>query len=191
LASQAGSHQPDHRDLDEVLGVADRAFIVAAQPSASGQLLREVGVLPPGSPPRLKAVRMVGQRSPADLVDRYQIQSPSIRRLLTVYLSERAAELDYASLIHLANGLCGLFWRDLERHHPGIDSLHLAPDVAVAWKERLKLVHDKDGRPIGERVSPRSQLLIVRAFYQDIARWAAEDPAQWGQWVAPCPYQSP
>jgi integrase len=153
-------------------------------------LLREIGVLAPGSPPRLKAVKMVGQRSPTDLVDKYQIQSPSIRRLLTAYLSERAAELDYASLIHLANALCGLFWRDLERHHPGIDSLRLDPDVAVAWKERLKLVYDKDGRPVGERVSPRSQLLIVRAFYQDIAHWAAEDPTQWGRWVAPCPIKA-
>jgi hypothetical protein len=32
----------------------------------------------------------------------------------------------------LAAALGGLFWRDLERHHPGIDSLHLPPDVAAA-----------------------------------------------------------
>jgi hypothetical protein len=37
-------------------------------------LLRETGVLPPDSPPRLKALRMVGQLSPAQLVGKYQIQ---------------------------------------------------------------------------------------------------------------------
>jgi integrase len=153
-------------------------------------LLRETGVLPPDSPPRLKAVRMAGQLSPAQLVDKYQVQSPSIRRLLTAYLAERAPQLDYASLIHLATTLCGLFWQDLERHHPGIDSLRLEPEVAVAWKERLNLLHDKHGNPIGKRASPRSKLLTVRAFYQDVARWAAEDPAQWGPWVAPCPIKA-
>jgi hypothetical protein len=29
--------------------------------------------------------------------------------------------------------------------------------------------------------------VVVRACYQDIARWAADDPARWGPWVAPCP----
>jgi integrase len=153
-------------------------------------LLRETGVLPPDSPPRLKALRMAGQLSPAQLVGKYQIQSPAIRQLLTAYLAERAPELDYVSLVKLAATLCGLFWQDLERHHPGIGSLHLAPEVAVAWKERLKLLHDKHGNPAGERASPRSKLLIVRAFYQDIARWAAEDSARWGTWVAPCPIRA-
>ncbi len=153
-------------------------------------LLRETGVLPPDSPPRLKALRMAGQLSPAQLVDKYQIQSASIRRLLTAYLAEKAPQLDYASLIHLATTLCGLFWRDLERHYAGIDSLQLEPEVAVAWKERIKLRHDKHGNPVGKRASPRSQLLKVRAFYQDIARWAAEDPGTWGPWVAPCPIKA-
>ncbi len=153
-------------------------------------LLRETGVLPPDSPPRLKALRMVGQLSPAQLVDKYQIRSPSIRRLLTAYLAERAAEVDYVSLIQLATTLCGLFWQDLERHHPGIDSLRLEPEVAVAWKERLSLLHDKHGNPVGKRASPRSHLLKVRAFYQDIARWAAEDPSRWAAWVAPCPIKA-
>jgi integrase len=153
-------------------------------------LLRETGVLPPDSPPRLKALRMAGQLSPAQLAGKYQIQSPAMRQLLTAYLAERAPELDYISLVKLAATLCGLFWQDLERHHPGIDSLHLAPEVAVAWKERLKLLHDKHGNPAGERASPRSKLLIVRAFYQDIARWAAEDPSRWSPWVAPCPIKA-
>ena len=47
---------------------------------------------------------------------------------------------------NLAFSLGGLFWRDLERHHPGIDSLHLSPEVAAAWKQR---VDDQD--PPGHR----------------------------------------
>jgi hypothetical protein len=141
-------------------------------------LLRETGVLSPDSPPRLKALRMAGQLGPAQLVDKYQIQSPSIRGLLTAYLAEKAPQLDYASLVHLATTLCSLFWKDLERHHPGIDPLHLAPEVAVAWKERIKLRYDKHGNPIGKRASPRSQLLKVRAFTRT-------SPAGWPRTPAP------
>ena len=28
---------------------------------------------------------------------------------------------------------------------------------------------------------------MVRAFYLDLAQWAADDPARWGPWAAPCP----
>ena len=30
----------------------------------------------------------------------------------------------------------------------------------------------------------------VRAFYLDIAEWAAEDPARWGPWAVPCPVRA-
>ncbi|RNF80024.1 site-specific integrase [Streptomyces botrytidirepellens] len=40
------------------------------------------------------------------------------------------------------------------------------------------------------RVNFRSELVFVRAFYQDIARWAADDPARWAPWVAPCPIKA-
>jgi len=32
--------------------------------------------------------------------------------------------------------------------------------------------------------------VFVRAFYEDIARWAADDPARWSPWVAPCPIKA-
>jgi integrase len=153
-------------------------------------LLAETGVLPAGAPPILRATRMAGQRTPAELVGRYGLQSEAMRDLLTSYLAERAAELDYASLVRMANTLCGLFWRDLEQHHPGISSLHLDPEAVTAWKERLRQVRDQDGRLIGDRATARSQLLIVRAFYLDIARWAAEDPARWAECTAPCPVKA-
>ena len=153
-------------------------------------LLAETGVLPAGAPPVLRATRMAGQRTPVELVGKYGLHSQAMRDLLTSYLAERAAELDYASLVRMANTLCGLFWRDLEQHHPGISSLHLDPEVAAAWKERLRQVRDQDGRLIGDRATARSQLLIVRAFYLDIAQWAAEDPSRWARWSTPCPIKA-
>jgi hypothetical protein len=153
-------------------------------------LLAETGVLPAGAPPILRATRMAGQRTPAELVGKYGLRSEAIRDLLISYLAERAAELDYASLARIANTLCGLFWRDLEQHHPGICSLHLDAEVAAAWKQRLRQVRDHDGRLIGDRATARSQLLIVRAFYLDLARWAAEDPSRWAKWAAPCPIKA-
>jgi len=73
---------------------------------------------------------------------------------------------------------------------PGISSLRLEPAVAQAWKERLAHIRDADGRPVRPRVNFRSELVFVRAFYQDIARWAADDPARWAPWVAPCPVKA-
>ena len=106
------------------------------------------------------------------------------------YLTERSPELDHTSLRSVARSLCRLFWRDLEIHHPGIDSLRLAPEVAQAWKERLAHIRDADGQPVRPRVNYRSELVFVRAFYEDIARWAADDPARWSPWVAPCPIRA-
>jgi integrase len=153
-------------------------------------LLAETGVLPAGAPPILRATRMTGQRTPAELVGKYGLRSRPMRELFTSYLAERAAELDYASLVGMANTLCGLFWRDLEQHHPGIASLALDTEVAAAWKDRLKQVRDPDGRLVGERATARSQLLLVRAFYLDIAQWAAEDPSRWAEHAVPCPIKA-
>lgn len=153
-------------------------------------LLAETGVLPAGAPPVLRAARMTGQLTPAGLVAKYGLRDESMRELFTAYLAERAPELDYASLVAMASTLCGLFWRDLERRHPGISSLHLGTEVAVAWKERLRQVPGPDGQPGGDRANARSQLLLVRAFYLDIASWAAEDPSRWAKWAAPCPVRA-
>src|SRR5262249_53293833 len=86
------------------------------------------------------------------------------------------------------------FWRGLEMHHPGIESLRLSPEVAEAWKQRARTKTRRVRQPDGsfvDVVQPRGNnktlLLLVRAFYLDIAQWAAEDPARWGVWAAPCP----
>jgi hypothetical protein len=43
------------------------------------------------------------------------------------------------------------------------------------------------GGPEAPRTAAANPLFTVRAFYLDIAQWAVDDPARWGQWAAPCP----
>ncbi|HWM99344.1 MAG TPA: site-specific integrase, partial [Streptosporangiaceae bacterium] len=150
-------------------------------------LLKETGVLPASAPARLRALRVEGRRSVEQIVDRYGIECRPVRDLLVEYFTERAPDLDHTSLRHIADTICRLFWRDLEIHHPGIDSLRLEPAVAQAWKERLAHIRDAGGHPVRPRVNFRSELVFVRAFYEDIARWAADDPARWAPWVAQSP----
>ena len=153
-------------------------------------LLKDTGVLPAAAPSRLRALRVEGRRSITQIVDGYGIECGPVRDLLVEYFSERAPELDHTSLRSIARNLCQLFWRDLEIHHPGIDSLQLTPQVAQAWKERLAHIRDADGQPVRPRINYRSELVFVRAFYEDIARWAADDPARWAPWVAPSPVKA-
>ena len=150
-------------------------------------LLKDTGVLPASAPTRFRALRIEGRRSIQQIVDKYGIECLPVRDLLVEYFTERAPELDHTSLRHIADTIGRLFWRDLEIHHPGIDSLRLDPEVAQAWKERLACIRDAGGHPVRPRVNFRSELVFVRAFYQDIARWAADDPARWAPWVAPSP----
>ena len=153
-------------------------------------LLKKTGVLPALAPERLRVLRLDGRRSVEQIVDGYGIACRPVRDLLVEYLTERSPDLDHTSLRAVARNLCRLFWRDLEVHHPGIDSLRLSPQVARAWKERLAYIRDADGQPLRPRVNYRSELVYVRAFYQDIARWAADDPARWAPWVVPCPIKA-
>jgi hypothetical protein len=153
-------------------------------------LLKETGILPSGAPSRLRALRLKGRGTIEQIVDKYGIECQPVRDLIVEYLTERAPELDHTSLRSIARNLCRLFWRDLELHHPGIDSLRLAPDVAQAWKERLAQIRDAEGQPVRPRVNYRSELVFVRAFYLDLARLAADNPARWAPWAVPCPIKA-
>ncbi|MHB1555500.1 MAG: site-specific integrase [Acidimicrobiales bacterium] len=158
------------------------------------RLLAQMGTFGPDAPATLRALRVGGQRSPEELIDRYGLLCRPVRDLLVDYLRERQPALDYVSLEQLAYHLGKLFWSDLERHHPGIDNLRLSFEVADAWKRRLRTRSKMVTAPTGERVtlsveriSYQSCLTPVRAFYLDLAHWASEDPGRWGAWVAPCP----
>jgi len=103
-----------------------------------------------------------GRRSIEQIIDKYGIESRPVRD--SGVLHRAAPDLDHTSLRSIAHNLCRLFRRDLEIHHPGIDSLRLAPQVARAWKEQLLYIRDADGRPVRPRVNVRSELVFVKAF---------------------------
>lgn len=102
-------------------------------------------------------------------------------------LHRRAQPRDGLHLTQQPGVLPGkLFWADLERHHPGIDSLHLAPEAAAAWKNRVSVRLNSKGNEV-PRNNRHTVLNSVRAFYLDLSQWAYEDPARWAPWAAPCP----
>jgi integrase len=161
------------------------------------RVLHAMGVFGTDAPATLRELRTAGQRTPEEMIDRYRLVCRPIRDLLVDYLRERQPVLDYTSLESLANYLGNLFWADLERHHPGLDSLRLPVEVADAWKQRLRTttrtVRTPGGRRVettATRINYRECLTPVRAFYLDLAHWAVEDPARWGPWVVPCPVGS-
>ena len=158
------------------------------------QLLHALGTFPPAAPPTVRAFKTPGQLTVEQLVDRYPVACQPVRALIIDYLRERQPAVDHATLRSLSRALAGLFWRDLELHHPGIGSLRLEPGVAAAWKQRVTVKTARTAGPGGQvtqTLVPRhdgmNTLAMVRAFYLDIAQWAVEDPARWGPWAVPCP----
>ena len=155
--------------------------------AVSWRLMRQAGAFGQRAPESLAQLLTIGQRSPAELIDRYQLACRPVRDLIIDYLQERQPALDYRSLDTLAQQLGRNFWADLERHHPGIASLNLPPAAAAAWKQRMRTRPGDTGQTDGQRLASRHTLMSVRAFYLDLACWAAEDPARWGQWAVPSP----
>ena len=120
--------------------------------------------------------------NPTELVDRFDVRAPSVRRLLIAYLAEIAAGQDYASLDGTSRNLVKLFWKPIEDANPGIDTISLTKAQATAWKEWLRT--KPDGTP---RRHAESILGAVRSFYLDVAAWAHEDPSTWAHWIVSCP----
>jgi hypothetical protein len=116
------------------------------------QLLHATGVFPAQAPSTIRAFGTNGQLSPAQLIDRYGLPCRPIRDVFVAYLAERAPMLDHTTLRDLAFSLGALFWRDLERHHPGISSLHLAEEVAAAWKQRILTKTRRATGPHGQAI---------------------------------------
>jgi integrase len=176
----------DLLDLDiEDITAYTQARQASGRPVASLPLayqgLHAIGALK-GAPATLAQSRSPGKLTPAELVDRYPVADRAVRDVLVHYLAERAAVLDYGSLVNQSQMLVDLFWTDLEYHHPGICSLNLPDEVAQAWKQRIHVL--ADGRP---RLNCHAVLLAVRSFYLDLQQWSLEDPARWAPWAAPCP----
>lgn len=157
--------------------------------------LRNRNQFPPDAPPTLhNLTTRAGQVDVDQLVDRYHLQCKPVRDLLVDYLNERRPSLDYNSLKSLSAHLAGLFWADLERHHPGINSLNLSPEVRDGWKARIAFKTDRRRQPDGtvtevtaHRLSAPSVKLAVRSFYLDLAQWSLDELERWGAWATPSP----
>jgi hypothetical protein len=184
--------------VGDVLELLDAEAGAHAAPARDGavfyRLLHQMGIFGEQAPARLREFRTPGQLTPDELIDRYQLACRPVRDLLVDYLRERQPALDYKSLKDLSYYLGKQFWQDLERHHPGIDSLHLPREAADAWKQRQRTKPKTITAQTGEktviaveRISYRQCLTPVRCFYLDLSQWAIEDPGRWGPWVAPCP----
>jgi hypothetical protein len=185
-------------DCLELLGIAaDVCDVPHYKSPYFYQLLHAAGGLGEAAAPTVRALTTRRQLSPEQLIGRCGIQYRPVRDLLIGYLRERQVSIDHVTLVRLADALGRLFWRDLELHHPGLDSLRLPPAVAAAWKQRVFTKktsrRQADGRLIevrGPRQSATNCLSAVRSFYLDIAQWAADDPARWGPWAVPCPIRA-
>lgn len=173
---------------DDVVEI-DRVHRSTSRPAYSGhealwRALHGLGQIK-GSPTLLGQNRR-GQQSIEQLVDRYELKNAEVRDLIVDYIKDRSAGLDYTSISNLTFWLAKLFWADLERHHPGISSLHLDSDVAVAWKKRVGRRVDRSGNEV-TRNNKHQVLATVRAFYLDINQLSFDEPERWAEWVAPSP----
>lgn len=182
-------------DCVEVVDVQGTVQCQTYAASLFYEVLHGLGQFPADAPATIRPFRSArGQLTIDQLVDRYRIACTPVRDLLVDYLKERQPALDYSTMRHLARVLASYFWRDLELHHPGIDHLRLSPQAARAWKDRARYKTTTVKLPDGSvhegkalRTNYKSDMLLVRAFYLDIAQWAVEDPARWARWSAPCP----
>jgi integrase len=163
------------------------------------QLLHSIGNFPADAPPTVRMFSpLFGGRLPVEqLVDRYHLSCRPIRDLLVEYLRERQPAIDYNTLTALATALALWFWKDLERHHPGIDSPRLSPEIAAAWKQRIRTRIVRSKTESGELVETTVErdgaadaLMTVRSFYLDLAQWALDDPARWARWAVTCPIRA-
>ena len=184
--------------VGDVIELLDAEAIAHAKPMAHGPgsylMLHRMGIFEASAPQTLRELTSSRQRTPGELTDRYNLACRPVRDLLVDYLKERQPALDYSSLRKLSAALAGGFWKDLERHHPGISSLHLPAQVSEAWKQRLRMRQKTIVTGTGakaavtvERISYRQCLTPVRAFYLDLAQWAIEEPGRWAAWAVPCP----
>lgn len=168
-------------DFDEVVQEWRKSGRMIHSVPLSWQLLQRAGGLV-GEAADFRSRSFTSQRTPAELVACRGVKSAAVADLLVEYLTERSTSVDYTTLAGLARMLVKHFWVDIERHHPGQLDLSLSPEVAAAWKQRLKYL--PDGR---ERADFFVHLMAVRSLYLDIAQWALTDPGRWARWVCICP----
>lgn len=154
--------------------------------------LREEGVFGPDAPDGLRAVRRPRQRTVEQIVDAHTVRSPLVRDAFVAYLRERQPELTHGSLINLAGNLCGAFWAEVQKIDPDISDLRVAPAIAARWKEQLLMIprRGKQRSRLRSEAHVHTILTCVRAFYQDLAEWAQDEPERWAHLVAFSPVKA-
>jgi len=181
-------------DVLELLDTeADVHGPASSDSAACYRLLRQTGIFGPAAPARLRQLRTAGERTPEEMIDRHQLACRPLRDLLVDYLRERQPAIDYGSLEQLGRRL-GMFWADLERHHPGIDTLHLSVQVADAWKQRMLTEQQTITTAAGGKTVIDAERICHREFLTrsgpSTLTWPngpSMTPAGWGRWAAPCP----
>ena len=153
------------------------------------------GVLPPGAPASVRMFITRGQLSPAELIGQYGIECGPVRDLLVDYLRERQLAV---GLRHPAEHGARPGQAVLAR--PGTPpSRHQLAAAVPGGGRRLEAADHRVKTAAGPRrrtpeararTAAANALFTVRAFYLDIAQWAVDDPARWGQWAAPCPIRA-
>ncbi|MHA6783072.1 tyrosine-type recombinase/integrase [Pseudonocardia saturnea] len=182
-----------HTGLDPArLGVAEfDEFLTASRlrgRSAPGGTVAAWDLLRGGGIPAELSYRehhRAGPQSTAELVDGHGLRCRPVRDVLVRYLDERRPALDFKSFRNMVGHLVGAFWADIEAHHPEVESLQLPDEVAAAWKQRLRYTR-RAGVPSRPRRDYLQHLMMVRAFYLDIAEWALQDPT-WAEHAVVCP----
>lgn len=135
-------------------------------------------------PAELRAIILAQRLTPTQLIDRYAIKAPTVRKVLIAYITELSAAQDYGSLDASSRILALNFWKPIEDANPGIDTINLSKEQATQWKTWLKTAPKKDGTL---RRDTFGIMGTVRSFYLDIAAWAHQDPAAWANWAVSCP----
>lgn len=175
------------RDLDELRGQDLLAFRASHRnKNATGVplawiLLRDIADL--GEHRTFHDAVRFGQLSTRELIGEFHLHSAAVREVLIRYLDERRPSMDYSSFVGVVSKLAGLFWADIEAHHPGIDTLELPEEIAAEWKHRMRTekLHTRAGLKQRSHSDYVSILNTIRAFYRDLQEWATHDPS-WAQW---------
>ena len=137
-----------------------------------------------------------GQLTPAELIGRYGIEcrpGPRPARGLPRRTAARGGLPDPAGL--------GPRPGQAVLARPGTPSSRASARCAFRRRQRpagssgspAKRRRARPGRRSARRsagTAAADALFTVRAFYLDIAQWAADDPARWAQWAAPCPVRA-
>ncbi|MGY3676557.1 tyrosine-type recombinase/integrase [Streptomyces sp. TE33382] len=149
--------------------------------------LHSMGHFPPGTPKKLRAVLIAGQKTVSELVDSYPIRNSSVRQLFIDYLERRKPDLDYSALVNVTQILVSLFWQKIEKLNPDQTDLRLTTDLYQVWREEVSHLDGDPGEPKKPRRNIGSLLMQVRGFYLDLQSWALHEPERWGPWSTACP----